>query len=210
MNRATIFVLCLGFCATLFVQAQPTGSFHGSSDDPNPNVGTIDSSGNETLDFYNIVTPSIQKSYFVGIRCKASGDNICYGVLISPIYVLTSGCKLEEFKLVDVFEKSWMKKYVAIVSRYNSGSHDDDGSETITLKRYYEHEGYPNSGCRAFSIYELEKASKLTPVKFADIKTSSFAQATALTTYGWANVSNEHVITERILESASSAVYDNQ
>lgn len=204
MSCATILRVGVALCLMFVTHAEFTISFQGSTDSPSANIGSTDNAANETVGFYNVLTPITQKSYFVGLRRSETNMNICYGVLISDVHVLTSGCPQKSKmspKYGDVFRMSNEKQFAVIGSRYNAGSHED-GSETIKIKSYAEHGKYSSSGYRAFSIYTLEKASKLTPVKLPDTETINLALNTSLTTYGWTLVNEEYVITERVLQSA--------
>lgn len=143
--------------------------------------------------------------YLVGIRRDPYGENYCYGVLIAPKYVLTTGCPQEYSHFL--FFKNPYSRYAVIGSRFNSGV-QNDGSERIVISSggggYREFPKYSTTGYRAVSIYELDVASTRTPVALPDKEVVRLLAGTTLTTYGWVNENNEHLLSERKVDFVSS------
>lgn len=145
-----------------------SGSFdvelNGSGSLLSINASSIDDSSlANSIGFYNTMTKQTQKSYFVGIRITADAENLCYGVLISPHYVLSSGCpetfhKAKWSNPLWIVGKKYMNKRFAVIgSIHNSGSHDDDGSETIEISDYKQYKHYNKNGNRAAMLYKLKQ-----------------------------------------------------
>lgn len=173
------------------VQAQAVGVLSGSEGD----------SANDLVGFYNILRLPIQKPYLTGLRRDANGTNVCFGVLVSPLHVLTAGCRqtMTPASLT----------YAVVGSLFDNGTYDK--AETIKIRAYKESSNDSTSSYQAVGIYVLESASKAKPIELL----SSIAlphsgnvtlpEGTAVTTFGWVNQTQDLLITERTLKLARSS-----
>lgn len=169
--------------------------------------GSTDGAANDTIQFYTTLSEMTVKPYLVGLRKTETGDNICYGVLISTTEVLTSGCN-ENWGFFDFPHLNLKRKFAVIGSLYNAGSHDD-GSETIKIKTYKKGKYYSNSGYRAVGVYELEKASTKTAVDLPASISLQISSDASLKTYGWVAQGSDHVMSERVVKYADASTCDD-
>lgn len=185
------FVLLACSQSTALAVSSSFGSKSAKDDDPQ-------------IGFY---TQPFQKSYFVGIRANAKGENDCYGVLIAPKYVLTAGCAQVHYRIYPVLTPKSKFKYAVVGSRYNAGARAD-GSETIQIASYKQFKYYSDSG--AVGIYVLSKASKLAPVNLPIAENVNLANGTTLTTIGWQTSGSDQVLSERDVDITASTSCRNR
>lgn len=102
------------------------------------------------------------KSYMVGIRRTADGENYCAGALVAPRYVLTTSKCLPALAHAANPWPTWQAQVAVIGSKYRKGAND---GETITVTRYFRHPGFDESTNKNdFVLLTLKHASTRTPV----------------------------------------------
>lgn len=192
---AAFLLLLLGLFASAQGQTLSTDSLANSSDDA-------------SVGFYDLMTTQNRKSYVVGLRNTKDGANICYGVLIAPKLVLTTGCK-QTYKAKPKWNNWFYQElginYAVVGSLYNAGVHKDDGSETIEVSEIYnESPGYSTTGYRAASIYGLMTPSQLKPAALPATIPVSLPVGTTLTTVGWVNSKSSNKLSLRNVDVVSA------
>lgn len=193
VSMSTMMQLCIN--AQQMRSLAVSKSVHVSSDsiaEINNQVASSDfksaNGGDSSVAAEYILTVETQQSYLVGLRFNSTGDNYCFGVLIAPKYVLTSGIMFKQVK-ANLTPAPAQITHAVVGSRYNSGSHND-GSETIKIVNYWQSPYYLNTGYRDVSIYVLEKRSTKHPVQLPVNDTDNNPEGTTVTTFGWSKPVN--------------------
>lgn len=199
MSSFYLLIVWLGLVAFAHGQSVPTGSLANSS-----------SGGDKaSVGFYDLMTATNRKSYVVGLRKPKDGENICYGVLITPTLVLMTGCKqtyMAKPKFSNWFYREQRINYAVVGSLYNAGIHKDDGSETIEISKFYEESpGYSVTGYRAASIYGLETRSRIKPATLPASVPVNVPVGATLTTVGWADNESTHMMSLRNVDAVASS-----
>ncbi|KAE8913463.1 hypothetical protein PF005_g6304 [Phytophthora fragariae] len=132
------------------------------------------------------IVPAKSKTYTVGLRFSADGENFCGGSLIGPKRVLTaSQCT------------SYDIRWASIGSHYLNGTEDGEQIKVLSVMNN------PNFSVNVafsddFALLELETASSFKPVKLAAGDDSDFKAGTKATALGWGLTNEDGVMSEEL------------
>ncbi|CAI5708698.1 unnamed protein product [Peronospora effusa] len=116
--------------------------------------------------------PKGRKSYYTGVRNTAEGNNLCGGVLVSPIHVLTvSQCITYDIR------------WVSVGSHFNNGTEDGEQIKVVSVMIHPNFTD-PLKFSNDFAILELEVASSFKPAKLAKADDSDFDVGATVITVG--------------------------